>query len=154
MSKQEENACHTADLPSMKFPPHVYPLYPWIITTLLPLCWFLTRPNCDLFLRDGEQTMPIACHTRRITHLPGRGKCAEGQVLQKASHALVTLGPCTPTTDKVSHQSRKKDAFLWSHMLTAPARVSLNFTKIKYCRGRIRLRWYSFKSLGVWYWSI
>lgn len=48
MGKQGENWCHTADLPSMKFPPHVYPLYPWIITTLL-LFWFLTRPNCDLF---------------------------------------------------------------------------------------------------------
>lgn len=36
MGKQVENWCHTADSPSMKFPPHVYPFYPWIITTLLP----------------------------------------------------------------------------------------------------------------------
>lgn len=49
MSKQGENWCHMADLPSMKFPPHVYPFYPWIIT-VLPLSWFLTRTNCDLFL--------------------------------------------------------------------------------------------------------
>lgn len=37
MGKQGENWSHTADLPSMKFPPHVYPFYPWIITTLLTL---------------------------------------------------------------------------------------------------------------------
>lgn len=55
MGKQGENWCHTADSPSMKFPPHVYPLYPWIITTLLPLSWFLTRPNYDL-LRENELT--------------------------------------------------------------------------------------------------
>lgn len=32
MGKQGENWCHTADSPSMKFPPRVYSLYPWIIT--------------------------------------------------------------------------------------------------------------------------
>lgn len=44
------------------------------------LSWFLTRPNCDLFFSEGEQTMPVVCHKRHITHLAGRGKFAQGQV--------------------------------------------------------------------------
>lgn len=28
---------------------------------------FLTRPNCDLFFTESEQTIPVVCHRRHIT---------------------------------------------------------------------------------------
>ena len=45
------------------------------------LSWFLTRPHCDLFFSESEQTIPVVCHTRHKTHLAGREEFAEGQVL-------------------------------------------------------------------------
>lgn len=128
MGKQGENWCHTAGLPSMKFPPRVYPLYPWIITMLLPVSWFLTRHQLRfVVLVFFFCWVKANKHTRYINHLASRRKFAHGQVVYKALHVTVTLGPCTPAADKVLHQS-KGMILLWSHTRQAPSQVHLNVT--------------------------
>lgn len=78
MGKQGENWHHTVNLPSMKFPPHVYPFYPWIISPMVPLLMF-DKSRGD-FRREGWN------NSRRVQHkMPNswKTKSAQGQVLQK-----------------------------------------------------------------------
>lgn len=69
---------------------------------------------------ESQQTIPVVCHTRHITLGWQREICPRTSALKNTLHALVTLGPCTPTTDKVVDQS-KKMIFLWSYTLMAPS---------------------------------
>lgn len=65
------------------------------------------RPNCDLFFCESQQTIPVVCHTRHITLGWQREICPRTSALKNTLHAEVTLGPCTPATDKVEDQSKE-----------------------------------------------
>lgn len=44
---------------------------------------FWQGPTAICFFSESEQTISVVCHTRHTTHMAGRGKFAEGQVLKK-----------------------------------------------------------------------